>query len=251
MKYLLSLLIGVMLFNCKNESKTMVLDAQGIINKSIEVSGGKQFESSVIRFNFRDKYYVARRDKGNYSLIRMFADGKDSVFDLLTNNSFERFINNRNVRLVDSMIPKYSASVNSVHYFSVLPFGLNDKAVIKELLGEEKIKNTDYYKIKVSFNEKGGGEDFEDVFVYWVDKKMFKVDYLAYSYNEEDGVGVRFREAYNERFINGLRFVDYNNFKTESHTIELIDLGNAFENNKLKLLSKIELKNVEVELLSI
>jgi hypothetical protein len=181
----------------------------------------------------------------------MFADGKDSVFDLLTNNSFERFINNRNVRLVDSMIPKYSASVNSVHYFSVLPFGLNDKAVNKELLGEEKIKNKDYYKIKVSFNEKGGGEDFEDVFVYWVDKKMFKVDYLAYSYNEEGGVGVRFREAYNERFINGLRFVDYNNFKTESHTIELIDLGNAFEKNKLKLLSKIELKNVEVELLSI
>lgn len=249
MKYLYLILFGLMLFNCKEEKQVINLTADEIITKSIEKAGGKAFDNSVIRFDFRDKYYVARRDKGQFSLIRMFKDGNDSVFDLLTNSNFDRFINNSRVILEDSLKSKFTASVNSVHYFSVLPYGLNAKAVNKILLGEEQIKEKNYYKIKVTFNAEGGGEDYEDVFVYWIDKESFNVDYLAYSYNEDDGVGMRFREAYNQRFVNGLRFVDYNNYMTENSNLELFDLGKAFEENKLKLLSKIELKNVEVELL--
>ncbi|GAB4158362.1 MAG: hypothetical protein Tsb0033_11440 [Winogradskyella sp.] len=249
MKYLYLILFGLMLFNCKEERKPLNLSADEIVAKSIEKAGGKAFDNSVIRFNFRDKYYVARRDRGRFSLVRMFKDGNDSVFDLLTNSNFDRFINNSRVILEDSMRAKFSASVNSVHYFSVLPYGLNAKAVNKTLLGEEQIKGKDYYKIKVTFDKEGGGEDYEDVFVYWVKKDTFNVDYLAYSYNEEDGIGMRFREAYNERFVNGLRFVDYNNYKTENSAVELFDLGKAFNKNELKLLSKIELEHIEVELL--
>jgi len=150
---------------------------------------------------------------------------------------------------VDSMVTKYTASVNSVHYFSVLPYGLNDNAVIRTLLEDERINDTDYYKVKVTFTQDGGGEDYEDVFVYWLNKESFKLDYLAYSYNEDDGVGMRFREAYNERYVNGLRFVDYNNYKAEDTKINLTKLGKAFENNQLKLLSKIELENVKVDLI--
>lgn len=251
MKYYLIILLPILLFNCKNETKPIALTADDIVNKSIGVSGGDKFSNSVIRFDFRDKYYVARRDEGDFSLIRMFADGKDSIFDLLSNNGFERQIGNKPIGLIDSMKTKYIASVNSVHYFSVLPYGLNDKAVNKALLTEEQIKDKTYYKIKVTFDEEGGGEDFEDVFVYWVDKELYKVDYIAYSYNEDDGVGMRFREAYNERYVNGIRFVDYNNYKAENKTIKLFDLGKAFENNQLKLLSKIELENVEVDLINL
>ncbi|APY07420.1 deoxyribose-phosphate aldolase [Winogradskyella sp. J14-2] len=250
MKYFYLLLFGLMLFNCKEEKKAIQLSADEIVTKSIENAGGNLFENSVIRFNFRDKYYVARRDNGKFSLIRMFKDGNDSVFDLLTNSNFERFVNNNRVILNDSLEAKFSASVNSVHYFSVLPHGLNAEAVNKTLVGKEQIKEKNYYKIKVTFNADGGGEDYEDVFVYWFDKENFKVDYLAYSYNEEDGVGMRFREAFNERYIKNVRFVDYNNYKTESNELRLFDFGKAFEENKLKLVSKIELKNIEVELLN-
>ncbi|WP_138433600.1 DUF6503 family protein [Winogradskyella algicola] len=250
MKYLYLVLFGLMLFSCKDEKQVINLTADEIISKSIEKAGGKAFDNSVIRFNFRNKFYVARRNKGQFSLIRMFKDGNDSVFDLLTNNNFDRFINESRVILEDSMKAKFSASVNSVHYFSVLPYGLNADAVNKTLLGEEQINEKNYYKIKVTFNPDGGGEDYEDVFVYWFDKERFKVDYLAYSYNEEDGVGMRFREAFNERYIEGIRFVDYNNYKTENNELELFDLGEAFEEKKLKLLSKIELKSIEVELLN-
>jgi hypothetical protein len=250
MKYLYLVLFGLMLFSCKDKKQVINLTADEIISKSIEKAGGKAFDNSVIRFNFRNKFYVARRNKEQFSLIRMFKDGNDSVFDLLTNNNFDRFINESRVILDDSMKAKFSASVNSVHYFSVLPYGLNAEAVNKTLLGEEQINEKNYYKIKVTFNPDGGGEDYEDVFVYWIDKENFKVDYLAYSYNEEDGVGMRFREAFNERYIEGIRFVDYNNYKTENNELELFDLGKAFKEKKLKLLSKIELKNIEVELLN-
>jgi hypothetical protein len=145
------------------------------------------------------------------------------------------------------MAVKYTASVNTVHYFALLPYGLNDAAVNKSSLGEVTIKNKVYHKIKVTFSQEGGGEDYEDVFVYWIDAETFKADYIAYSYIEDDGVGIRFREAYNERMVNGLRFVDYNNYKSEDATMDLLGLDKAFESGSLKLLSKIELENIVVK----
>ncbi|MBO6632925.1 MAG: deoxyribose-phosphate aldolase, partial [Psychroserpens sp.] len=144
------------------------------------------------------------------------------------------------------MATKYSASVNSVHYFSVLPYGLNDAAVIKEKLADTRINDTMYYTIRVTFKEEGGGEDFEDEFLYWIDKETFKLQYLAYSYNEDDGKGMRFREAYNERLIEGVRFVDYNNYKPKSEAIKLPELPTLFESGQLDLVSKIELNEINV-----
>lgn len=253
MKYLYTCLIAIMTFSCKNDKKLAIekpLSANEIINKSIEVSGGERFSRSSLKFEFRDIYYQALRKNHEFLLVRVLVKDNDSIFDMLSNVGFERYNNKEFIKLEDSLVTKYKASVNSVHYFSVLPYGLNDNAVNKTLLGEEQIKSKNYYIIQVTFNQEGGGEDYEDVFVYWIDKETFKIGYLAYSYNEEDGVGMRFREAYNERYIKGLRFVDYNNYKSENDTIKLFNLGKAFEKNQLKLLSKIELKNVAVELIN-
>jgi Family of unknown function (DUF6503) len=248
MKYFIILLITLSFYNCKSDLSEKSLSADEIVNKSIEVSGGAKFNHSNITFYFRDISYAAKRLKGKFSYARMFKEDTLSITDILSNKGFRRMIGREFVKVNDTMKVKYSASVNSVHYFSVLPFGLNDPAVKKSLKGEERINDADYYKIKVTFEEEGGGEDYEDVFVYWINKQTFKLGYLAYSYNEDDGVGMRFREAYNERYVNGLRFVDYNNYKAENSAVNLLDLAKAFEQNQLKFLSKIELKNIEVNL---
>ena len=60
-------------------------------------------------------------------------------------------------------------------------------------------------------------------------------------------MGTRFRGAYNERIVNGLRFVDYNNYKSGDESLDPLELDKAFETGKLKLLSKIELKNIVVK----
>jgi hypothetical protein len=249
MKYISIALFAFLVFSCKKEVSTKSLSASAIINKSIEVSGGESFESSMIKFIFRDRSYVAKRLNGQTSMVRMFIDKSDTITDFLSNSEYKRLVGQDYVKVADSMVKKYTASVNSVHYFSVLPYGLNDEAVNKTVLEEENIKSKDYYKIKVTFNEDSGGEDYEDVFLYWIDKKSFKVDYVAYSYSETEGNGMRFRAAYNERYVNGIRFVDYNNYKAEDGSIQLLDLGKAFENNELELLSKIELENVNVDLI--
>lgn len=253
MKYLSVLFVFVLFFNCKNETNKTELtigNADEIINKSIAVSGGNVLVSNAttINFDFRSIAYEAEYKSSHKLLSRLMLKDNDTVRDVLNGQKFQRFINEKPVVVSDTMIPKYSASVNSVHYFSVLPNGLNDKAVNKELIGEESVKEKDYYKIRVTFSQNGGGEDYEDVFIYWVNKETFKPDYLAYSYDEDDGKGIRFREAYNERYVNELRFVDYNNYKAEDKSIQLSELAKAFDNNTLTLLSKIELENVEVSL---
>ena len=204
-------------------------------------SGADKVKNSEISFKFRDKEYFAYRENGNFKLIREF----DSIIDGLTNDGFERFINLEKQKLSDVDAAKYSNAVNSVHYFSVLPFGLNDKAVHKKQLPSSIIKGKEYYKIEVTFSENGGGEDFEDVFIYWIGKEDFLVDYLAYSYHTNGG-GKRFRVLKEQCVKNGIRFVDFHNYKPLNKELSLIDIDKAFEKNELKKVSEIVLKDIKV-----
>jgi len=247
MKYCTIILL-VLLFNCNTE-KSNGLSAQDVIDKSIEVSGVSLINNSFIEFNFRNVLYTAKRNGGNFRLSRSFEEDSMKIDDILTNQKFERFINAKPIKLEDSTASKFSASVNSVHYFSVLPYGLNDQAVIKKLLASRSIKNQRYYTVKVTFKEDGGGKDFEDEFLYWVNKDNYNIDYFAYSYMEEDGAGIRFRKAFNERFLDEIRFVDYKNYKPKTNNIKLEQLPDLFEKEELILVSKIELKDIKVTLL--
>lgn len=240
------LLIGIFSFTSCKQKAAPKIDMEFVVNRSIKVSGGEELKSSILSFDFRDKHYNAIRNNGIYQLERHFKDSVNVIKDVLTNSGFKRYVDNELLSLPDSTSSKYSNSVNSVHYFSVLPYGLNDAAVNKFYLGLINIGGKEYHKIKVTFDESGGGDDFEDVFVYWIDAINYKVNYLAYSFHVNGG-GMRFREAYNERAINGIRFVDYNNYKPNNNDVSVSDLDKLFGADGLKMLSKIELKNIKVE----
>ncbi len=241
MKYIYTLFLVIILAECK--PKTNDFSAQEIINKSIVASGTDKIANSKINFTFRGINYFADRNNGKFKLVRI----KDSIKDILKNEGFTRLINDKEVFTPDSLASKYSNSVNSVHYFSVLPFGLNDKAVKKKLLKSASVNGEEYYKVEITFNQDGGGEDFEDVFIYWIGKNDFLVDYLAYSYHTNGG-GMRFRALKEDYSTNDIRFVNYYNYKPQNENIELIDIDKAFENNQLKKVSEIILENIEVSL---
>ena len=103
----------------------------------------------------------------------------------------------------------------------------------------------DSYKIKVTFDQENGGVDFEDTYIYWFNKETYAPDYLAYEFHV-DGGGIRFREAFNERFVNNIRFVDYNNLKPKNKEASLYEIESLFVKGELKLLSKIELDSIKV-----
>lgn len=222
-------------------------DPQQIIDKTLKASGSEKLKSSVVEFEFRDRAYGVKYQNGIYVMVRLWNDSIQGLIrDEVTNVGFRREINGELVDVPDSMAIKYTNSINSVIYFALLPYRLNDEAVIKNYLGTEKIKDQEYYKIEITFKEKGGGKDHDDVFIYWINTENDLVDYFAYSY-KVDGGGIRFRQAYNERFIGGVRIVDYINYEVPK-TTRLQEAASLFEANGLKQLSKIEITNVVVEL---
>ncbi len=255
MRIFFILLIGITLMACQstssnestkeNKAVTTKLDAQQIIDKAIEVAGGEAYQTSMIQFYFRNKRYRIKRWGGEYKMIRVIKKKGDVIRDVMMNNSFVRTINKKEVVVPDSMVHKYRNSINSVFYFALLPYGLNDGAVQKKYLGTKEIEGKQYHKIEVRFREEGGGDDFQDVYVYWINKETFLIDYLAYSY-EVNGGGLRFRKAFNQREINGIRFADYVNYKADYKKVKVQDLDQLFMAKKLTELSKIVLDKITV-----
>ncbi|NNL03154.1 MAG: deoxyribose-phosphate aldolase [Eudoraea sp.] len=237
------ILIFLATVGCRNNNSDLMA-VQDIIDKSIEVSGGNLYRSCNISFTFRDIRYEMNNTNGRKILKRTIKKDSTEILDILKHNGFARYINGKLVNVADSMATKYSNSINSVHYFAYLPYGLNDSAVNKKLLGETQIGGNQYYKVEVTFDEEDGGKDFEDIYIYWVNKETFKPDYLAYQFNINGG-GSRFREAFNERIINGIRFVDYNNYKAADN-ISVYNLEALFKSKKLELLSTIRLEDISV-----
>jgi len=241
-RFLISFIIVLLFHSCTKNSNAK--KAQLIVDKAIDTANLNRLKNSVLEFDFRDKHYVAKRVEEEYSLTREFKNKQGKIIDVISNSGFNRYINNQMVELPDSLKIAYYESVNSVHYFSKLPFGLNDQAVNKEFLGEVEIDNKSYFKIKITFTKEGGGTDYEDVFIYWFDKESYKLGYLAYTFNINGG-GIRFREVTKEMIIGGLRFVNYYNFKPKvSSKIENLD--SLFIKKQLEKISEINLENIKL-----
>lgn len=243
MKKFFNFCIATILITSCNSNLT---DPQKIIDKTIAASGGEKYFDAIIEFDFRDRHYVSTRKGGLYTYERITKDSLNTTHDFLSNDGFRREVNGVAVEVVDSMKVKYTSSVNSVVYFALLPYGLNDASVKKEFLGETQLEGKDQYMVEISFGEEGGGEDFEDVFIYWINKKDFTIDFMAYSYNEGKGIEYRFRKAYNPRKINGITFFDYINYQPTTDT-KITELETLYKKGELKELSKIDLLNIEVK----
>ncbi|MCR9084335.1 MAG: hypothetical protein NXH89_18040, partial [Cyclobacteriaceae bacterium] len=95
----------------------------------------------------------------------------------------------------------------------------------------------------------GGGEDFDDEFLYWIGTEDFYVDFMAYSYHT-DGGGVRFREVSSVVTVDGIRFQNYLNFKPEDKNTPVENMQELYEKGNLELLSEINLENIQVEFLN-
>ena len=243
MRYFLLLISALLITSCKPETKTT--SAQQIIDNSIEFSNLNKVKKATVSFDFRKNSYSAQRNNGDFRLTKTVKNDLLVVKDVLSNNNFQRFVNDSLVTLSKKKEDSYRNSVNSVHYFSVLPLGLNDKAVHKKLLEPVTIKGKEYHKIQVTFSEDGGGDDFDDVFIYWFAKDTFQLDYLAYKYHTNGG-GIRFRDVKEEKRVNGIRFVDYNNYKPSSYEIDFFTIDKLYQEDKLKKISEIVLDNINV-----
>lgn len=237
--FILSLIFAVACSPAKDE-------AQQIVDRAMAAAGTDNVLNARIEFDFRGRHYVANRKDGIFSYERIFKDSLDTVHDYVTNSGFRREINGEQATVPDSMAVKYTSSVNSVIYFGLLPYGLNDPAVIKHFLGEEKVEGKPYLKVKVTFRQEGGGEDFEDEFFYWFHKEKYTMDYFAYSFEESDEISFRLRKAINPRTVGGIRVQDYINYKPVTNALIVDSAMSLYKQGALIELSRIESENVSV-----
>jgi len=237
-------LITLILFSIAQcEQSSTPTKGEQIIYDAIEAHGGKRYEDAHYEFIFRDKKYTFKNDKENYVYTASYLKDGKKYFDSMDNNMFSRTVDQLKAELTTKQESNARESLNSVIYFATLPYKLLDKSVNKSYVGEVSIKNKKYKVVQVTFNEEGGGKDFDDTYHYWINNDTNIIDYLAYNYKVGKG-GVRFRSAYNPRIVGGILFQDYINYKAEIGT-PLIELPGLWEEGKLKELSRIDTEDIK------
>lgn len=253
MRKTISLILVVMaVVACKESpidtiTKPATLTADDIISKAIEVHGSDDLENSTMTFNFRSADFMVNRKNGAFLYGRLTTKDGDTITDHYSNDKTVRYLNGIPQQVPDSILTNITSGVNSVVYFAQLPYSLSGDAVNRKIKGTDTINGTSYYEIEVTFDENGGGEDHEDVFVYWIHQQDFTIDYLAYSYCEEE-CGYRFRESVNRRNINGIIVQDYNNYQAKVQDPDLTELDDLFQSDGLELVSEIKTENANISL---
>lgn len=252
-KSILLLVCMVALFACNSKKKSntgspeegevnQASKAELIINQAIAAHVGNLYDTAHYAFVFRDHTYQFKNDGRHYEYTKTSNNADLQTVDVLKNGKFSRTVNGEPIILTEKEIKSGTGAINSVVYFATLPYKLQDKSVNKTYMGETNIKGQSYAIVGVTFEQKGGGEDFDDAYLYWINSNTHKIDYLAYNFHVNKG-GVRFRSAYNSRVVDGITFQDYVNYEAEVGT-PLIDLAKLYEAGKLKELSKIETEKV-------
>ena len=237
LKYLIAFLM-LTTASCTSK-KQEVGKANHIVNQCIEEHGGKNYSDMDVSFDFR-QFRIHLKQKGGIFLYERTS--KDSlnneIHDILTNDSFTREVNGKKQDLTQKDDDKYREGLNAMAYFALLPYKLSEPAVILKYLGETTIENKKYDKIAVSFEEAGGGKDYQDNFCFWIAQVEHTMDYLAYSNG-----GPRFRKAIKRERVDGIIFQDYENYKLSDTTLVVSDYDKSFTEGNVKLLSKIEQLN--------
>ncbi len=238
----LIILFLIIFASCSNKN-----DPQKIIDQVIEHHGGENYNNVKIEFVFRGDQFEIVRNDGKFEYTKSYTDSSgNKIKDVMNNSGIHRFVNGEKVELSSDEKNAIDTQVNSVVYFTLLPQPLNDKAVIKKYLGETIIEGNPYHEIQVTFQHEGGGRDYQDRYIYWVNTETNEMEYFSYFYHVNDG-GHRFRKAVNTRRVGGILFSDHINYTSDVIEKNVEDYDRELKDGILKKVSDVILENVIVE----
>jgi hypothetical protein len=245
-KLLAAILFGTLLFSCSEKHKKES-EVDQLFEHVKQKHGSGLIDQRDISFKFREHEYIQKIEDNRIVKYRILQDSNGVTQDMWISSEpyFERKINEETVDLSDSISEAYQNSINSVFYFSFLPLFLTDNAVNAEIMDTVNIGTEPYCKIKITFDQEGGGKDFEDIYLYWIHMNNKTLDYLAYKYFTNDG-GIRFRKAYNRRTIGGITFQDYMNYKPKDPDLPFMEIDDAYNRREIIEVSKIVNENIQV-----
>ncbi len=246
-----SLVSLLTLIGCSSSSPDTPPSAQAVVDSAIVAHGGSTLDRAVISFTFRGDQYRLRQDQGDFHYRRTYTDSTgQTVVDGLTNDGPYRVVEGDTVSLSDEEQSALRTTVNSVSYFALLPHPLGDPAVQPSYSGRDTIDGVPYHRIRVTFEKQGGGQDWQDIFMYWFRTDTYAMDYLSYAFGlapTDTDTGTRFREAYNVRRVNGVRFADYMNYTSDTLSYDQMhQYPTLWTQDALELVSRVEIDSVNV-----
>lgn len=238
------LIIALILFvflGCSTATEDV---ATAWIEKANIAHGTALLDQLSFRFTFREYTYGLTRKKYTKSYSRTKLTKEGLLTDTLYNGKdFQRWINGKPVIVSDSLQRLYSESINAVLYFIQIPQVLNDVAVKSSYLGQEIIHGEPYINLKVTFQQEGGGVDYQDEYRYWIHQKTHLIDFLAYRFYSGKG-GTRFRKVNHRERFNGMVFQGYENFSPPTPFPPMDSLASLYTNGKLKKVSDIQQQEI-------
>lgn len=241
-KLFLMSLILVLFQNCQSEKSV-----EEITSLLIEEHGGENYKHSEISFEFRGKQFNIYRNGNEFKYERVYTDtAGQNVRELIANKGKQKFTDGVEIELDKKGENKIDGAVNSVIYFTLLPFPLADKAAIKKVISEDSIEGEEFYLLEVTFKQEGGGRDYEDRYVYWINKNSNQMEYFAY-YFHVNGGGSRFRKMVNSRRVGGILFFDQINYSSDKIDTDIENYSSVFKEGKLEKVSEIIIENIVVK----
>ncbi|MDT8347504.1 MAG: DUF6503 family protein, partial [Flavobacteriaceae bacterium] len=215
-----------------------------LMNECIDHYGFDDINNKKFAFTFRSKKFDAQFKNGKYLYTSVLKDSTGSTIDSLWNDGFSRHKNGDLVTTPEVKLKGYAATLNSIVYFALLPYGLNHEGVLLGQLDTMSFGDTKYYLIAVDFAS-DDPEAHNDSYMYWINSTNKSIDYLAYYFCDEY-CDYRFRVKTKEHHVDGFRFQDYDNYKPTDSILGLTDLMTAYKNNRLKKVSEIKLEAIQV-----
>ena len=225
-------------------------EAHEIVDRSVNAHGLSSLADAEMSFLFRERSFSAWRNDGLFRYSRTYTDSLGRIVDeSMDNDSIYRSIDGE-IQILDAAEKrKIEVAINSVIYFASLPFPLWDPGVLLQKLEDEQIADQLYHRIEVTFTEEGGGEEFRDRFIYWVNADNYLIDFMSYYYFT-DGGGSRFRVATDRlRPAGAIIINNYDNYSTVSRNLtidEIEDYAALYQLDSLRLVSQINLDQLQV-----
>ncbi len=249
----LLLLVACVAAGCSDTSgaptATNAERANALIAQAQAAHASDSLNGARLSFSFRGTDYSAQFGDDGQLYARYGQDALGPFADMLDGRGFRRTRGAHTDSLPPAAALSAEESLNSVLYFALLPRPLTDDAVQPRHLGETRIGDESYQVLDVTFGREGGGRDWQDRFVYWIHDERHTIDYLAYAFHVNGG-GIRFRQAFGAREVDGIRVQNYRNFAPTDETLSPNDLERLPElwlAGRLRYLSDVTLDGVRVE----
>ncbi len=219
-----------------------------VVDRAIEHHGGEVYGHSETELDLCSKsgcfHVVARIDGDRWAYA---VSGKSGDSRLLVRSTDQELTVRRDGRPEPVTADKEQSFRDWAMarvYFCFLPFRLNDLSVMKQDLGPVDWDGRRLHKVKVTF-QTGTSTDAGDQYMYWFDPETARLEYFAYSYDDNGG-GLRFRRAVRHRRIGGLLFFDQENLGADGPGLSVDAIDAAYVRDSMRHVSTVRLEKIQV-----